>query len=159
MNKIDLLVWICVGLVGLEGIVLLLFKMFCPLTIIARKYSDSAKDNFDIFLPRDIVSGDFYWCSKIDGKIILAAIDCTGHGVPGAFMSIVCNRLLNVSVKEQVFENAALMLKYLHEQLLLILQKGIGEDVYVRDGMDLALCIINKKIFFGYFKFFKMFFI
>jgi len=65
MNKIDILVWICVGLVGLEGIVLLLFKMFCPLTIIARKYSDSTKDNFDIFLPN--------WLAKYN-KIIYTSI-------------------------------------------------------------------------------------
>tara|TARA_R110002049_G_scaffold287608_1_gene469736 strand:- start:16254 stop:16559 length:306 start_codon:yes stop_codon:yes gene_type:complete len=51
INKIDIWVWICIGLVILEGFVLLLFKMFCPLTIMARKYSDSTKDNFDIFLP------------------------------------------------------------------------------------------------------------
>ena len=50
-NKIDQWVWICIGFVIAEGLVLLLFKMFCPLTIIARKYSDSTKDNFDIFLP------------------------------------------------------------------------------------------------------------
>lgn len=51
INKIDKWVWICVGLVVLEGLVLLAFKIFCPLTVIARKYSDSTKDNFDIFLP------------------------------------------------------------------------------------------------------------
>ncbi len=51
INKIDIWVWICIGLVVLEGLVLLAFKMFCPLTIIARKYSDSTKANFDIFLP------------------------------------------------------------------------------------------------------------
>jgi hypothetical protein len=51
VNKIDLWVWICIGLVVVEGFVLVIFKMFCPLTIMARKYSDSTKDNFDIFLP------------------------------------------------------------------------------------------------------------
>ncbi len=50
-NKIDIWVWMCIGLVVFEGLVLLAFKMFCPLTIMARKYSDSTKDNFDIFLP------------------------------------------------------------------------------------------------------------
>jgi hypothetical protein len=50
-NKIDKWVWICIGIILLEGIVLLLFKKICPITIIARKYSDSTKDNFDIFLP------------------------------------------------------------------------------------------------------------
>ncbi|MGB5820752.1 MAG: hypothetical protein WBG90_14800 [Saonia sp.] len=51
INKIDLWVWLCIGMVVVEGLVLLVFKWFCPLTVIARKYSDSTKDNFDIFLP------------------------------------------------------------------------------------------------------------
>lgn len=51
VNKIDIWVWICIGLVLVEGVVLLLFNMYCPLTVMARKYSDSTKDNFDIFLP------------------------------------------------------------------------------------------------------------
>ena len=50
-DRIDIWVWICIGLVVLEGLVLLAFKLFCPLTVMARKYSDSTKDNFDIFLP------------------------------------------------------------------------------------------------------------
>ena len=103
------------------------------------------KESFIFFSPKDIVSGDFQWFLETDKFVYFAAVDCTGHGVPGAFMSIVCNRLLNNSVKEIEFSNAALMLKYLHEQLLEILEKGIGEDYYVRDGMDLALCIIDKK--------------
>ncbi len=65
INNIDHWVWICVGLVILEGMVLLLFKMFCPLTIIARKYSNSTKDNFDIFLPN--------WLAKYN-KIIYTSI-------------------------------------------------------------------------------------
>ncbi len=50
-NKIDKWVWICLGLILLEGLVLLIFKMFCPITVVARKYSNSVKDNFDIYLP------------------------------------------------------------------------------------------------------------
>ena len=65
VNKIDKWVWICIGLVLMEGLVLLLFKMFCPLTIIARKYSDSTKDNFDIFLPN--------WLAK-HNKLIYTSI-------------------------------------------------------------------------------------
>ena len=65
VNKIDKWVWICIGLVLIEGLVLLLFKMFCPLTIIARKYSDSSKDNFDIFLPN--------WLAK-HNKLIYTSI-------------------------------------------------------------------------------------
>lgn len=65
MDKIDLWIWICIGLVVLEGMVLLSFKMFCPLTVMARKYSDSTKDNFDIFLPN--------WLAKYN-KLIYTTI-------------------------------------------------------------------------------------
>tara|TARA_R110002073_G_scaffold13377_4_gene57168 strand:+ start:6509 stop:6847 length:339 start_codon:yes stop_codon:yes gene_type:complete len=65
INKIDKWVWICVGLVLLEGLVLLIFKWFCPLTVIARKYSNSTKDNFDIFLPN--------WLAK-HNKLIYTSI-------------------------------------------------------------------------------------
>jgi hypothetical protein len=65
VNKIDLWVWICIGLVLLEGIVLLLFKWFCPLTVIARRHSDSTRDNFDIFLPN--------WLAKYN-KLIYTSI-------------------------------------------------------------------------------------
>ncbi len=65
VNKIDIWVWICIGLVVFEGLVLLAFKMFCPLTVMARKYSDSTKDNFDIFLPN--------WLAK-HNKLIYTSI-------------------------------------------------------------------------------------
>ena len=65
MNKIDYWVWICIGLVFIEGIVLLIFKWFCPLTVIAKKYSESTKDNFDIFLPN--------WLAK-HNKLIYTSI-------------------------------------------------------------------------------------
>ena len=65
VNRIDIWVWICIGLVVAEGIVLLIFKMFCPLTVMAHKYSDSTKDNFDIFLPN--------WLAKYN-KLIYTSI-------------------------------------------------------------------------------------
>ena len=65
VDRIDIWVWICIGLVVLEGLVLLAFKMFCPLTVMARKYSDSTKDNFDIFLPN--------WLAKYN-KLIYTSI-------------------------------------------------------------------------------------
>lgn len=65
VDKIDIWVWICIGLVVLEGLVLLAFKMFCPLTVMARKYSDSTKANFDIFLPN--------WLAKYN-KLIYTSI-------------------------------------------------------------------------------------
>lgn len=60
-NKIDIWVWVCIGLVILEGLILLIFKLFCPITIIARKYSDSRKANFDIYLPN--------WLAKYNKQI------------------------------------------------------------------------------------------
>lgn len=65
VNRIDIWVWICIGFVVAEGIVLLIFKMFCPLTVMAHKYSDSTKDNFDIFLPN--------WLAKYN-KLIYTSI-------------------------------------------------------------------------------------
>lgn len=72
INKIDHWVWICISLVIMEGIVLLLFKMFCPLTIMARKYSNSTKDNFDIFLPN--------WLAKYN-KLIYTSIFLIAVGI------------------------------------------------------------------------------
>lgn len=71
-NKIDYWVWICIGLVILEGIVLVLFKMLCPLTVMARKYSNSTKDNFDIFLPN--------WLAQYN-KIIYTSIFLIAIGI------------------------------------------------------------------------------
>lgn len=71
-NKIDYWVWICIGLVILEGIILVLFKMLCPLTVMARKYSNSTKDNFDIFLPN--------WLAKYN-KIIYTSIFLIAIGI------------------------------------------------------------------------------
>ena len=74
INKIDKWVWICVGLVFLEGLVLIIFKMFCPLTLIARNYSNSQKDNFDIFLPNWLAKHNklFFTSIYIVGLLIVA---------------------------------------------------------------------------------------
>ncbi|EAY27360.1 AAA family ATPase [Microscilla marina] len=98
-------------------------------------------DCFILFKPRDIVSGDFYWFNQKDDKVIIAAIDCTGHGVPGAFMSMIGHALLSeiVSVKNIVTPS----------QVLTQLDKGIQallkqDKTKNRDGMDLALCVWDK---------------
>lgn len=74
INRIDYWVWICIGLVVLEGLVLLTFKMFCPLTVMARKYSDSTKDNFDIFLPNWLAKHNKLIYTSIFGLAILILI-------------------------------------------------------------------------------------
>jgi len=74
VGKIDKWVWICIGLIVAEGIVLLVFKWFCPLTLIARKYSDSIKDNFDIFLPNWLAKYTKVIYTSIFGLAILILI-------------------------------------------------------------------------------------
>ncbi len=97
---------------------------------------------FVLLKPKDIVSGDFYWFAEKKGKIIIAAIDCTGHGIPGAFVSLIGNDLLNEIVlsREIVIPN----------QILYSLNRGIKnalnqEKTANHDGMDMSLCVIDKE--------------
>ena len=100
---------------------------------------------FIYYLPKDIVSGDFYWCSKIDDNIILAAIDCTGHGVSGAFMSMIGNTLLNQIVNEKHITTPSEILRLLNIAVYEGMNQGKEEGIIVRDGMDMSLCTINYK--------------
>jgi serine phosphatase RsbU (regulator of sigma subunit) len=77
-----------------------------------------------IFLPKDIVSGDFYWFSEIDNLLFAAVIDCTGHGVPGAFMSLIGNTMLNQIVNEWQMRDPALVLEQMHKQI----RKSLNQD-------------------------------
>lgn len=100
-------------------------------------------ESFILFKPKDIVSGDFYWLFETKERTFIAVIDCTGHGVPGAFMSIVGHNMLNQIVKEKPNLNAA---EFLNE-LNYLAGKTINqhsEDSAVRDGMDMTLVIIDR---------------
>jgi tetratricopeptide (TPR) repeat protein len=99
-------------------------------------------DSFIFFRPLDIVSGDFYWANKINGKSIVAVADCTGHGVPGAFMSIMGINFLNSIVIEQGIEDPGEILTILNRQVIATLSHT---DTYLqdKDGMDISLCIID----------------
>jgi tetratricopeptide (TPR) repeat protein len=97
---------------------------------------------FIYFQPKDIVSGDFYWCSKINDKIIIAAVDCTGHGVPGAFMSMIGNTLLNQIVNEKQITTPSEILKQLNVGVTEALHQK-KEGALSRDGMDIAICCID----------------
>ena len=101
-------------------------------------------DSFVLFKPKDIVSGDFYWFSEMAGKSLVAAVDCTGHGVPGAFMSLVGSNGLNAAVKEHHNTKPGLILNELNKFVSDSLNKG-SEDNTVRDGMDLSFCAIDYK--------------
>ena len=108
-----------------------------------RMLQERIEGSFILFKPKDIVSGDFYWMEQTDsGDLILAAVDCTGHGVPGAFMSMIGNAFLNEIVKEKNITSPKEILGTLRSSVILSLkQKGeIGE---AQDGMDIALCNLN----------------
>ncbi|PWJ34150.1 tetratricopeptide repeat protein [Sediminitomix flava] len=95
-----------------------------------------------LFRPRDIVSGDFYWWNHINGSTIIAAIDCTGHGVPGAFMSMIANALLQQAVLEQKLTSPSAILQFLHEGVRRALKQDETDN---RDGMDVSLITINHR--------------
>jgi serine phosphatase RsbU (regulator of sigma subunit) len=99
-------------------------------------------ESFVLFKPKDIVSGDFYWFFERKDKILFAAVDCTGHGVPGAFMSLVGANALNQAVKEHDMVEPAKILEDLNRFSSEALNKNA--DSSVRDGMDLALCAFTK---------------
>jgi len=104
-------------------------------------------DNFVLYIPKDIVSGDFYWFSTTfndHNKIIIAAIDCTGHGVPGAFMSIVAYNLLKQAINEQKLSEPSEILNSLSKNLQNTLQLSDSENT-VMDSMDISLCVIDKS--------------
>ncbi|MBA3679719.1 MAG: SpoIIE family protein phosphatase [Bacteroidetes bacterium] len=102
-----------------------------------------SKEHFIIFQPRDIVSGDFYWAHVLsNGRAVFALADCTGHGVPGGFMSMLGNSFLNELVVENKLFKADEILNRLREKVIAALfQKGQTQQ---KDGMDMALCVWNK---------------
>lgn len=99
--------------------------------------------SFVLYLPKDIVSGDFYWFAKNGNISFVAAVDCTGHGVPGAFMSIVGNTLLNEIVNEQKITSPGDILLELHKGVKIALNQN-AKEFERRDGMDITLCAIEK---------------
>ena len=96
---------------------------------------------FILFKPKDIVSGDFYWFAETEKKIIFAAADATGHGVPGAMVSVICNNGLNSSVKEFRLEDPGEILTKTREIIIESFEKSSNE---IKDGMDIALVSMNK---------------
>ncbi|GAB4143503.1 MAG: hypothetical protein Fur0041_18590 [Bacteroidia bacterium] len=112
-----------------------------PPSVFVKKY---LPESFILFKPKDIVSGDFYWMYEGNGKVYIAAVDCTGHGVPGAFMSIVGNNMLNQIVKDMPGLNAGEMLDAMNSLAGKTINQH-SEDTAVRDGMDMTLCIFNPQ--------------
>ena len=100
------------------------------------------KDHFILFKPRDIVSGDFYWIHELpNNQYIVAAVDCTGHGIPGAFMSMIGINLLNRIVADGTTE-PNLVLSELHKNIQIALKQ---QNTRNSDGMDMAICLVDRN--------------
>jgi serine phosphatase RsbU (regulator of sigma subunit) len=107
-------------------------------------------ESFIFFRPRDIVSGDFYWLHTEGDYKMIAAVDCTGHGVPGAFMSVIGSTLLSQIVEEQNVTDPGEILGRLNREVKRRLNQN-APDAKTNDGMDAALCVIkgNTVLFAG----------
>jgi serine phosphatase RsbU (regulator of sigma subunit) len=100
------------------------------------------QDYFVFYRAKDIVSGDFYWLEQKEDKVIFAAVDCTGHGVPGAFVSIVGNNGLKMDVNVSGLTQPANILNHVNTMV----RRSLGGNIsHIRDGMDLALCTLDRQ--------------
>jgi PAS domain S-box-containing protein len=113
-----------------------------------------AKDYFVFYRPKDIVSGDLYWAATVkttpvEGKeqqlSIIAALDCTGHGVPGAFMSIVGHTILEQTITDPNVNSPAAALDYLNNGVIKTLKQKADDDFSIKDGMDIAMVAIDQE--------------
>lgn len=106
-----------------------------------RLFDEHFTDHFIMFSPKDIVSGDFYWMQKIDNKLVLVLGDCTGHGVPGAFMTLLGINLLNNIVLEARLTEPGMILTELDKRLEEYF--GDTDKAKMSDGMELTICVID----------------
>lgn len=102
------------------------------------------EDSFYLLQPKDIVSGDFFWYAEVEGKKVIAAVDCTGHGVPGAFMSMIGNTFLHEIVNEKKIIAPNHILNILRRRVVRAMNQK-GEGTNRKDGMDMAICTIDER--------------
>ena len=102
--------------------------------------NEQLKQSFVLYKPKDIIAGDFYWLETIENRTYFAVADCTGHGVPGAMVSVVCNNALNRVLREFKFTKPSKILDKVRE---IVLSEFSEEEGGIRDGMDIALCMIE----------------
>jgi|GEM_PF-3041374 len=107
-----------------------------------RTLAATFRDHFVLYRPKDVVSGDFYWLLPYQNRQFIAVVDCTGHGVPGAFMSMIGHTLLYRIIKLKGIANPAQILSMLHNEVRVVLRQKYTTNV---DGMDVCLCVIEKK--------------
>ena len=102
------------------------------------------RESFVLYRPKDIVSGDFYWIASVGDSTYIAVVDCTGHGVPGAFMSMIGHNALRNAVKEGAELETAKILSFLQKEVVELFKNNYNSSS-VRDGMDISLIRINRK--------------
>jgi serine phosphatase RsbU (regulator of sigma subunit) len=100
------------------------------------------ENSFILYKPKDIVAGDFYWMETVNDLVLFAACDCTGHGVPGAMVSVVCHNALNRAVREFCLTEPAAILDKTAE---IVLENFSKSDQEIHDGMDISICALNTK--------------
>jgi len=100
------------------------------------------ENSFILYKPKDIVAGDFYWMETINDLVLFAACDCTGHGVPGAMVSVVCHNALNRAVREFGLTTPSLILDKTAE---IVIENFSKSEEDIKDGMDISLCSYNTK--------------
>ena len=105
-------------------------------------WHDTMPESFVLYKPKDILSGDFYWMEKSGDTLFFAAADCTGHGVPGAMVSVICSTALNRAVKEFGIKDTGAILDKVRE---LVLETFAKSESNVQDGMDISICALNSK--------------
>ncbi len=104
------------------------------------------QEHFVFFRPKDIVSGDFYWAAGRDNDIFIATADCTGHGVPGALMSMIGIEILNDAVNKRAMKEPSLILDFLNRGLQATFNRESSDKgILIRDGMDIALIRVNRE--------------
>jgi serine phosphatase RsbU (regulator of sigma subunit) len=108
-----------------------------------RKYFE---DSFILFKPKDIVSGDFYWIGEKNNKVFVVAADCTGHGVPGALMSMIGIKLIEKTINEDNIEVPSQILAVLNKELEKTFSREKNLGTIIRDGMDIGLAVIDREL-------------
>jgi len=110
-----------------------------PPNRIVKKYLENS---FILYKPKDIIAGDFYWMETVDDLVLFAACDCTGHGVPGAMVSVLCHNAINRAVKEFGLKQPAAILDKTAE---IVIENFSKSEEEIKDGMDISLCAYNVK--------------
>lgn len=108
-------------------------------------FSDHFSESFIYLQPKDIVSGDFYWIGEKGNKVFVVAADCTGHGVPGALMSMIGHEIIDKTINSDEIETPSKILAVLNKELESTFSTGKNIGTIIRDGMDIGLCVIDKK--------------